>query len=290
MSMRTTFRGASAALAAALVLASCSATGGEDAKPTEIPSAAPETTTASPTPLPTTEPSSEASEESTESSEASESPSSEQSEKPSAESGGDVTSAPAMIAHLTSDDDPEIGDFPVKKDVIAKAITGVIPDEGSASVECDGDVDITAGKPKTHCTVKGEGTTTEAYVYGTFSSVQGTGLLVGFENDFDPSLTSTLTEAGTEVFAYGAGGMWAADAPVDGANVSKKALKATEAFEMPVSKFECAGEVFIPEGRNSQVCPVEAEWGKSEATVIAATILNAQESGVLVVLPTPADG
>ncbi len=290
MSMRSIFRGASAAFAAALMLASCGATGSEVAKPSETPSAAPETTTASPTAIPTAEPSSEASDEQTETSEPSESPSSEPSGKPSAESGGEVTSAPAMVAHITSDDEPEIGDFPVSKDVIAKAITDVVPDGASASVECDSDVDITAGKPKTHCTVKGENKATEAYVYGTFSSVQGTGLLVGFEKDFDPSLTANLTEAGTEVYAYGAGGMWAADAPVDGANVSKKALKAMEAFEIPVSKFECTGEMFIPEGRNSQVCPVEAEWGKGEATVIAATILNAQESGVLVVLPTPADG
>ena len=290
MSMRSTFRGASAAFAAALMLASCGATGSEVAKPSETPSAAPETTTASPTAIPTAEPSSEASEEQTETSEPSESPSSEPSEKPSAESGGEVTSAPAMVAHITSDDDPEIGDFPVSKDVIAKAITDVVPDDASASVECDSDVDITAGKPKTHCTVKGENKTTEAYVYGTFSSVQGTGLLVGFEKDFDPSLTGKFTETGTEVYAYGAGGMWAADAPADGASVSKKALKAMEAFEIPVSKFECTGEMFIPEGRNSQVCPFEAEWGKGEATVIAATILNAQESGVLVVLPTPADG
>ena len=286
MSMRSTLRGASAAFAAALVLASCGATGGEVPTPTETPTHAPETAKPSPTQIPsakeTDKPSAEPS--------ASESPSSEPSEKPSAESGGEVTSAPAMVAHITNDDDPEIGDFPVSKDVIAKAITDVVPDDASASVECDSDVDITAGKPKTHCTVKGENKTTEAYVYGTFSSMQGTGLLVGFEKDFDPSLTGKFTETGTEVYAYGAGGMWAADAPADGASVSKKALKAMEAFEIPVSKFECTGEMFIPEGRNSQVCPFEAEWGKGEATVIAATILNAQESGVLDVLPTPADG
>ncbi|WP_279063807.1 hypothetical protein [Dermabacter hominis] len=288
MSMRSTLRGASAAFAAALVLASCGATGGEVPTPTETPTHAPETAKPSPTQIPSAEESDKPSAEP--SATPSESPSSEPSGKPSAESGGEVTSAPAMVAHITSDDDPEIGDFPVSKDVIAKAITDVVPDDASASVECDSDVDITAGKPKTHCTVKGENKTTETYVYGTFSSVQGTGLLVGFEKDFDPSLTAKFTETGTEVYAYGAGGMWAADAPADGANVSKKALKAMEAFEIPVSKFECTGEMFIPEGRNSQVCPFEAEWGKGEATVIAATILNAQESGVLVVLPTPADG
>ena len=37
MSMRSTFRGASAAFAAALVLASCGATGGEVSTPTETP-------------------------------------------------------------------------------------------------------------------------------------------------------------------------------------------------------------------------------------------------------------
>ena len=38
-----------------------------------------------------------------------------------------------------------------------------------------------------------------------------------------------------------------------------------------------------------RVCPIEAEWGKAEATVIAATILNSQDSGVLVVTQVPTD-
>ena len=285
MSMRSTFRGASAAFAAALMLASCGATGSEVAKPSETPSAAPETTTASPTAIPTAE---EPSEEPSESPEASESASEDPSKSP--EASAKVTEAPAVIAYFTGEEFPEIGDFPFAKNTIAEAIGSVFEDGGEVSVECDGDVDITAGKPKAHCTVKGEDATTEAFVYGTFSNVQGPGLLVSFDQDFDSSLTSRFTEPGTEVVAYGMGGVWAADAPVDGQNVSEKALRAMEAFEMPVSKFECSGEMFIPEGRNSQVCPIEAEWGKSEATVIAATILNSQDTGVLVVLQTPEEG
>ncbi len=293
MSMRSTFRGASAALAAALTLASCGAMSGEVAKPRETPSAAADTTTASPTQIPSAETSAEASGEPSESPEASDSASESPSESPSGDpsespkTDAKVTEAPTVIAQFTGEEFPEIGDFPFAKDTIADSIASVFEDGGDVSVECDGDVDITAGKPKTHCTVKGEEKATEAFVYGTFSNVQGPGFLVAFDKDFDSSLTARFTEPGTEVLAYGMGGTWAADAPVDGAHVSKKALRVMEAFEMPVSKFECTGEVFIPEGRNSQVCPIEAEWGKSEATVIAATILNSQDTGVLVVLQTP---
>ena len=289
MSMRSTFRGASAAFAAALVLASCGATGGEVSTPTETPTHAPETAKPSPTQIPSAKETDKPSAEPSASEDASATPSESPSPTASSDSEAKVGAAPAIIAHFTEDTNPEIGDFPFTRDVIATSISSVFDDGGEATVECDGDIDITAGKPKTHCTVTTGDRTREAYAYGTFSNVQGPGLLVAFDNDFDASLSGKFTEPGTEVLAYGIGDMWAVDSPVDGAAVSEKALKAMQSLEMPISKFECAGEMSIAEGRNSQVCPIEAEWGKAEATVIAATILNSQDSGVLVVTQVPTD-
>lgn len=204
-------------------------------------------------------------------------------------SNAKATAGPTRMGHYTAGDEPDLEEFPVGAATIEGLIERMFPDGGVSEAKCDGDVDITAGKPSATCTYTFDGKEHTAYAYGTFSNIQGTGILITLDTPLDASLANTFTAPGTQVLSYGSGTMFAQGEPAPAKDVAALVKGGLDAYEIPVKSVSCNDDVFIDNTTNQVVCPVDAEWGAGEATVIASYLASVQENGILIVIGTPAD-
>lgn len=286
MSEKRTFRAASTArtsaaiLAAAFMLASCGTSTPAPAKPTATASSTKSTTT-----IPTATAEATATDKGGKDTGATEAPTEEPGKQPSAP----ATKGPKVIAQFTSEKDPELEDYPISAKLVAEYANGFYADNRTTNAVCEGDVDITADKPSTTCNVDVDGVKRTIHVYGTYSSVQGPGLLMTLDDPLDQELADSFSEPGTEVLSFGAGDMWGVDTPVVKNDLATHVTSTLDAYAIPVNSSECMADASLQDGTNSVICTVDAEWGKSDATVIVTHIANRYENGILIVLPTPVD-